>query len=64
MKGAQEFAVGVIPVVQAIRNTGVTTLRAISAALNQRGIRSARGGQWHPSSVANLLAYARIGEAR
>jgi hypothetical protein len=30
----------------------------MTAALNQRGIRSARGGRWHVSSVMNLLARA------
>ena len=64
VEGAEEFAAKLIPVVQAIRDTGATTLRAVSAALNERGIRSARGGRWHPSSVANLLAHARVSEAR
>jgi hypothetical protein len=32
---------------------------AITQALNQRGIRSARGGHWYASSVANLLARAK-----
>ena len=60
---AQAFATGLAPVVQAIRDTGATTLRDISAALNQRGIRSARGGRWYPSSVANLMARAKFAEA-
>ncbi len=56
---ADEFVAGLMPVVQAIRNTGATTLEAMSQALNQRGIRSARGGKWHVSSVANVLARVR-----
>ena len=52
------FTSGLIPIIQAIRGTGATTLEAMSCALNQRGIRSARGGQWRASSVANLLARA------
>ena len=47
-----------MPVIQAICGTGVTTLEAMTQALNQRGIRSARGGRWYASSVANLLARA------
>ena len=43
-------------IVNAIRVTGATTLEAISRALNDRGVRSARGATWHVSSVANLLA--------
>jgi hypothetical protein len=46
--------------IQALRNTGAVTLRDMTAALNQRGIRSARGGRWHVSSVKNLLARASV----
>jgi len=53
---ADEFAAGLMPIVNAIRATGATTLEAISRAMNDRGIRSARGATWHVSSVANLLA--------
>jgi hypothetical protein len=35
------------------------TLRDMAEALNQRGIRSARGGKWYVSSVLNVLARAR-----
>jgi DNA invertase Pin-like site-specific DNA recombinase len=52
---ADEFASSLIPVVQAIRITGALTLASMAIELNRRGIRSARGGKWHPSSVANLL---------
>jgi DNA invertase Pin-like site-specific DNA recombinase len=55
---ADQFVEGLMPVVQAIRGSGAATLEAITVALNQRGIRSARGGRWHASSVANLLARA------
>jgi hypothetical protein len=52
---ADAFVAGLMPVIQAIRSTGATTLEAITQALNQRGIRSARGGRWYASSVSNLL---------
>ena len=52
---ADEFVSGLLPVVLAIRQTGAKTLEAMSQALNQRGIRTARGGKWHASSVANLF---------
>ena len=51
--------VACLPVVEAIRKTGATTLEEISRALNHRGIRSARGAQWHVSSVSNLLKRAQ-----
>src|ERR1700742_1679946 len=53
---ADEFVTGLIPIIQAIRSTGAITLRDMTEALNQRGIRSARGGKWHVSSVMNVLA--------
>src|SRR5690349_6616518 len=56
---ADEFVTGLVPIIQAIRSTGATSLRAMTDALNQRGIRSPRGGRWHVSSVLNLLARAR-----
>jgi hypothetical protein len=56
---ADEFVSGLLPVVLAIRQTGVQTLEAMSLALNQRGIRTARGGPWRASSVANLFVRAR-----
>jgi hypothetical protein len=47
---ADQFVEGLMPVVQAIRTSGAATLEAITVALNQRGIRSARGGRWHRRS--------------
>src|SRR3979411_2473136 len=52
---ADDFARRLAPSLQAIQSQGATTLRSIAAALNRRGIRSARGGKWHRSSVANLI---------
>ena len=56
--GADAFAANVLPVVRQIQASGATTLKAIAAALNARGIPTARGGQWHDSTVRNLLARA------
>ena len=55
---ADAFVTSIMPVIQAIRGTGATTLEAITQALNQRGIRSARGGLWRASSVDYLLRRA------
>lgn len=52
---ADEFVAGLLPIIQAIRSTGETTLREMTAALNRRGIRSARGGRWHLSPVKTRL---------
>ena len=60
-----KFAAGLLPLVEAVRSAGATTLAAISEALNERSIRTARGGSWHVSSVLNLLARAhRLAPAR
>ena len=48
---ADEFAASMLPVLTAIRSAGAETLEAMTCALNQRGIRSARGGRWYASSV-------------
>ena len=52
---ADQFAANVPPIVRAIQVSGLTTLREIADALNARGVRTARGGQWHSSTVHNLL---------
>jgi DNA invertase Pin-like site-specific DNA recombinase len=52
---ADQFAANVLPIVREIQASGLTTLREIAAALNARGIRTARGGQWHSTTVRNVL---------
>jgi DNA invertase Pin-like site-specific DNA recombinase len=54
--GADVFAANVLPIVRQIEASGITGARAIAAALNARGIRTARGGAWYDSTVRNLLA--------
>jgi DNA invertase Pin-like site-specific DNA recombinase len=53
---ADAFATNVLPIIQQIRASGVKTDQAIADALNARGIRTARGGMWHRTTVRNLLA--------
>jgi DNA invertase Pin-like site-specific DNA recombinase len=52
---ANAHATNVLPVIQHAQKAGATTLRQIADALNARGIPTARGGQWHASSVKNVL---------
>jgi len=52
---AEAFASNVMPIVSSIQAAGVTTLAGIAEALNGRGVRTARGGRWHVSTVMNLL---------
>lgn len=42
--------------VAAIRSEGHTSLRQIADQLNDRGIKTQRGGKWHASTVRNLEA--------
>ena len=56
---ADDFVAGLLPLVRAIQNTGANTLEAITCALNERGVRPARGARWYASSVANLLSHAQ-----
>jgi DNA invertase Pin-like site-specific DNA recombinase len=55
---ADAFAANVLPVVRQIQASGAVTLRGLADTLNARGIRTARGGQWHAATVANLVARA------
>jgi DNA invertase Pin-like site-specific DNA recombinase len=49
-------AADLAPVVRELRAAGVTSLRAIAAALNKRGIPTAAGsGQWHAAQVSRVI---------
>ena len=52
---ADRFAANVLPIVQQIKASGATSLRAIAKALNARGIATARGGVWTPVQVTAVL---------
>ena len=55
---AAAFAGNVLPVIREIEGTGAKSLRAIAAALNARGITTARGKEWEAATVRNVLARA------
>ena len=57
---ADHFAASVLPIVQSIRASGITSHAGIAEALNSRGVRTARGGQWYATTVRNLLARSAI----
>ena len=56
---ADAFAANVLPVVRQIEASGVKGYRALAEALNARGIRTARGGAWHATTVRNLITRFR-----
>jgi DNA invertase Pin-like site-specific DNA recombinase len=53
---ADAFAGNVLSVIDVLRSAGVTDLRGLALALNQRGVRTARGGRWHLSNVRNVIS--------
>ena len=52
---AEAFAASLLPIITEIRNEGHRTVRVVTKALNERGIPSREGGQWHLRSTALLL---------
>ena len=58
-RAADEFAATVLRTLAAVRKAGASSLAEIAEALNNRGIRSSGGGQWHRSAVRNLLVRAQ-----
>ena len=55
---ADQHAANVLPIIRQIKRAGATTLREIANALNERGVQTARGGQWYGTTVLNVLARA------
>jgi len=55
---ADQRAANVVPIMRQIQRSGATSLRQIAEALNARGINAPRGGQWHATSVRNVMARA------
>jgi DNA invertase Pin-like site-specific DNA recombinase len=52
---ADNHAANVLPIIREAQRAGASTLRAVAAVLNARGVPTARGGQWHAMSVKNVL---------
>jgi hypothetical protein len=51
---ADRFAANLLPIARSMQSAGPIGMVGIAKLLNERGVRTARGGQWHVSSVANL----------
>lgn len=54
---ARRFAENILPVVDTIRRSGISSLHGIAAALNARGIATARGGRWYAGTVGAVLKH-------
>ena len=55
-EAARRFAQNAAPVIREVQGKGISSLRGIAAALNARGVRTARGGRWAATQVAAVLA--------
>jgi DNA invertase Pin-like site-specific DNA recombinase len=55
MAQADQFASNILPVVLQIRAAGVKTLNGIAEALNARGLRTPRGGEWQAVQVKRII---------
>jgi DNA invertase Pin-like site-specific DNA recombinase len=51
---ADEFAANLMPLFQVIQNAGAAILSEIARALNARGVRPARGSEWHRSHLLEI----------
>lgn len=54
-KRAMKTANALTGTIEELRAEGVTSVRAIAAALNTRGVQTPQGKRWHTSSVQRLL---------
>ena len=53
-RDADRFAANVSPIIESIEAAGMTSLRAVAGALNDRGVETARGGVWTTVQVARI----------
>jgi hypothetical protein len=53
---AEHRAANLRAIVDDLQSQGFTSVRAIAAQLNERGILTPRGGSWHPTSAARLMS--------
>ena len=51
---ADAFALSLAPLLEELEDYGITTLSAKAKALNARGIRTATGKRWYPTTVKNI----------
>jgi DNA invertase Pin-like site-specific DNA recombinase len=52
---ARRFAANVLPIIEEIERSGVTSHNAIAAKLNERNVKTARGGRWTHVQVGAVL---------
>jgi DNA invertase Pin-like site-specific DNA recombinase len=56
--GARQFAANVLPVIRELQEAGITSHHRIAGVLNQRGVKTARGGRWTHVQVGMIVKRA------
>lgn len=56
--GADQFAANVLPIIRDLQKAGTRSANAIALKLNERGVKTARGGKWTHVQVGMVLARA------
>lgn len=54
-RAADLFAENILPIIESIKASGIRTHIGIASAMNARGIKTARGGDWHSTTVARMI---------
>lgn len=62
-EAASKRALDLLPVVEAIKAEGASSLREIAQGLNERGIPTPRGGQWSAVQVQRVIARTATSQA-
>jgi len=62
-QAAADRAALIADTVAEIQNAGSSTLRGIADELNRRGVPTAQGKEWHPTSVSRLLKRLEASES-
>ncbi|WP_262270481.1 recombinase family protein [Microvirga yunnanensis] len=52
---AGQFAANILPIIEKIKAGGATTLRAIASELNERNVKTSRGGEWSAKQAQLVL---------
>jgi DNA invertase Pin-like site-specific DNA recombinase len=55
VKQADQRASDILPILKQIVASGVRSCHVVAQQLNQRGVKSARGGAWHGTTILNLI---------
>lgn len=54
-KASDEFREAVSPIIRELQAQGITGLRPLARALNEKGVRTRRGGEWSAAQVQRVM---------